>query len=490
MKLDYQIAIIGAGFSGIVAALRLKTAQQNDFVIFERAAEVGGTWRDNVYPGCACDIPSHLYSISTEANPDWSENYASQAEIWAYMKSVAEKRDLLPHIRFQTEIKKLVFMEKEGYWQITDAKGNATKVKMVIWATGTMNRPNIPNFDGMETFKGKIMHTFAWDKEFDLNGKKIAVIGTGASAIQVIPEMAKIAQKLTVFQRTPAWIVMRNNKKVNDLRKFLYKNIPFFRYLYRERIYWFCEMGGLGFIGYEWANLAMKWIGQMKLKMEVKNPEIRQKLTPTYKMGCKRVMLTDDYLPTFNRENVHLETDGIAKMTSNGILTQNGNLHELDAIIMATGFEAADFRIPVEIVGRNGKNLREYWAENGAQALVGTTVSGFPNFAIMLGPNTGLGHNSMIHIMESQMNYVMEYWNLLKQQTPLAFLDATKSAQDTYNQQITQNFKGTVWTSGCNSWYMNEAQKPTILYPGLTVKFRKVSARIQKSDYEIVENTL
>lgn len=489
MKLDYQIAIVGAGFSGIVAALKLQAAQQNNFVIFEKAAEVGGTWRDNVYPGCACDIPSHLYSISTEPNPEWSENYASQAEIWAYMQSVVKQRKLDAHIRFQTGIEKMVFVEKQGYWVLTDDKGNTTNVKMVIWATGTMTRPNIPQFEDLSLFKGKIMHTFAWDKDYALEGKKIAVIGTGASAIQVIPEMAKIAKQLTVFQRTPAWIVMRNNKKVNAFRKFLYRNLPGFRYLYRERIYWFCEMGGLGFMGYKWANLAMKAIGKMKLRMEVKNPVIRQKLTPQYTIGCKRVMLTDDYLPTFNRENVYLETEGIAKMTEKGIVTKSGKAHELDVIILATGFAAADFRIAAEVVGINGQNLRDYWAENGAQALLGTTVSGFPNLTLMLGPNTGLGHNSMIHIMESQMNYILAYWNYLAKQEATAYLNVKKSTQEVYSQQISKDFVGTVWTSGCNSWYMNEAQKPTIIYPGLTVKFRKVTAKLNTEDYEIGNNS-
>lgn len=483
MKADYQVGIVGAGFAGLIAALKLKEAGKNSFIIFERGAEIGGTWRDNIYPGCACDVAVHLYSFAGVPNPCWSNLFAGQAEILDYMKDVVFKKELQKHIRLNADIVEAFFDRDAVLWNVTDRDGNVTTVAVLLLAMGPLNRPFLPGIEGLKDFHGVYFHTSQWDKSFNPAGKRVAVIGTGASAIQVIPNLAPLVRHLTVFQRTPAWVADRDDKKIGKISKALYARFPLLQKGWREFFYWTSEFFGLGFLGNKKVNKVMAWASLRKLKKQVKDPVVRQKLTPKYTIGCKRILKSDDYYPTFNCDNVTLVIEGIERVTQKGILTKDGIEHEIDAIVFATGFVAADLNLYIKVIGLNGNNLIDEWKSTGAQAYLGTIVSGYPNLALLLGPNTGLGHNSILHMIESQMNYVMQYIEYIREQGKV-YVDVREEVQQSYNERIQKRLEHTVWSSGCKSWYINSNGKNTTLYPGLTVTFRKETRKFDKSNYE------
>lgn len=482
---DYQVGIVGAGFAGLAAALRLKKSGRDSFVIFDRAAEVGGTWRENTYPGCACDVASPLYSFADEPNPNWRSLYAGQPEILEYLKQVVSRNGLARHIRFNTDIVETRFREAPGDWLVTDRQGNSTSVRVLLLGLGPLNRPHVPAFPGLETFRGKAFHSSCWESGFDLRGKRVAVLGTGASAIQIIPNIAPEVASLTVLQRTPPWVVPRFDLKISGFAQGLYRRFPLLLRLKREFIYWLNELSGLGFTGHRRVNKLLEWIARRKLKKEVQDPVVREKLTPAYTIGCKRILKSDDYYPAFNRPNVHLVTEPLARFTERGILTADGTEHALDAVILATGFVAADINVYTRVIGPHGRDLVEEWKETGAEAYLGTTVAGYPNLGFLLGPNTGLGHNSVVHMMESQMHYLLQYLRYLEQREEGSFLDVKADVQDAYNRRLQEQFSGTVWSSGCQSWYLNAAGKNTTLYPRLTVTFRRQTRQFDPAAYRL-----
>lgn len=484
MEPDFKVGIIGAGFAGLVAALKLKEEGQNSFVIFERASEIGGTWRDNNYPGCACDIAVHLYSFAAVPNPDWSNLYAGQREILQYLKDVTCKKELQQHIRLNADIVEARFNPEEAFWRLTDSSGMRTNVSILLLAMGPLNRPFIPSFKGLDQFNGSHFHTSQWDVNFNPADKSVAVIGTGASAIQVVPNLAPLVKTLLVYQRTPAWVTDRFDKKISHISKKLFTKFPAVQSARRELIYWVNEFFGLGFLGSNSINHLMAWNSLRKLKKEIKDPHLRKKLTPTYKIGCKRILKSDDFYPTFNRSNVTLLTEEIEQFTPTGILTKDGAFQKLDAVVFATGFVAADFDMYIQIFGLDGRNLIDEWNLTGAEAYLGTTVSGFPNLGLLLGPNTGVGHNSIVHMIESQMAYIMQYIKRIERLDVGQYLDVKIEMQRLYNDIIQTQLKKTVWASGCRSWYMNAQGKNTTLYPGLTTTFRKVTRRFDLSVYD------
>ncbi len=486
MKQDFEVGIVGAGFAGVIAALRLRKAKRDSFVIFERAEEVGGTWRDNIYPGCACDVPSKLYSISFEPNPNWQRAYSPQGEILDYLKSVIRNNKIEDHIRYDSDMVNFEFVEEFGLWKLTDRKGRATNVRMLILALGPFNRPQIPEFPGLESFRGKTLHSARWDKDYDLKGKRVAVIGTGASAIQIAPAIAPDVAHLTVFQRTAAWLSDRRDKEISLEEQQRYQKHPISQKFWRGFVYWFLELRGLLFMGNQRIYNFFHKRSVEKLEREVKDPETRRKLTPNYKLGCKRILSSDDFYPIFNRPNVTLEVDSIERITPEGILTKTGTPHELDAIIFATGFEVAEFTTDMKIVGRRDRELFAEWKNKGLEAYRGTTISGFPNLAFILGPNSGLGHSSMIHMMESQTNYIMKYLELLEKTGEHGFLDLKPDVQRDYNEVLHKDFQKTIWASGCNSWYVNAEGRNTVLYPRLTMNFRRETKDINRQEYELV----
>lgn len=486
MAADYDIAIIGAGFGGLIAALRFQKEGIRRFVVLERANDLGGTWRENTYPGCACDVASPLYSFADQPNPFWTAKYAEQAEIWAYMKKIAEQNRLYDHIQFNTDIVKAVFIASNGHWQLTDQRGNSYTATMIILATGPLNRPQIPDITGLETFAGTYFHSAQWKHDCDLTGKKVVVIGTGASAVQFIPQIAPIVSQLTVFQRNAAWVMPRHNRAYTHTEQRLFQRLPIAQRLLREGIYWVNEVFGRAFVGIGLLNKLATRASMYKLKKEVKDPLVRQKLTPNYTLGCKRVLVSDDYWPTFNRPNVALITDRVDRIEPTHIVSKSGERYPADVIIFGTGFIAADTeQTYVSIIGLQQQDLITQWRENGVAAYKGISVSGFPNLAFLLGPNTGLGNNSVLHIMDSQMNYIVDYWKLLQAQGETGFLDLLPQVQERYNQQLQQLFGGTVWASGCKSWYIDQKGRNTTLYPRLAKQYRRETQKVNSSDYGV-----
>jgi len=485
MKPDFETAIIGAGFGGIIAALRLLESGRKSFIIFERASEIGGTWRDNTYPGCACDIPSNLYSIQSEPNPDWSRRYSPQPEILAYLKNVVLKHQLNPYIRFDSDIVKFEYISEYGFWELTDQLGRRTTARLVITALGPFQSPKIPELPGLGNFVGSVLHSARWDHRVDLKGKRVAVVGTGASAIQIVPAVAPEVAQLTVFQRTPAWVSDRFDHEIPSLYKGAFHRFPILQRVVRSSWYRFLEFRGGLFFGNKAKYRLFEKLCLKKLKREVADPEVRRRLTPDYAMGCKRMLVSDDYFPAFNRPNVLLETQSIAQITPTGIATKAGVERAFDVIIFATGFEVVDFD-RMKLFGLNGRELYSEWKQTGITAYKGTVVSGFPNFCTLLGPNSGFGHNSVLLAMEAQMNYVLQYLAYLEQQPENTGLDLKAEAQRSYNEALQRKFKGTVWASGCKSWYLDEQGNNPVIYPGLMGDFQQETKRFNPADFQPV----
>ncbi|NUO03238.1 MAG: NAD(P)/FAD-dependent oxidoreductase [Saprospiraceae bacterium] len=485
MKPDFQTGIIGAGFGGIIAALRLLESGRTSFVIFERAGEIGGTWRDNTYPGCACDIPSILYSIQSEPNPDWSRRYSPQPEILAYLKNVCAKHQLDQYIRLDSEIIRFEYLEQDGIWELTDRKGRRTTVRMIIPALGPFQSPKFPDIAGMADFQGKILHSAKWDSSIELKGKRVAVVGTGASAIQIVAAIAREVAQLTVFQRTPSWVSDRFDAESSAGLKTAYRRFPILQRLARQALFRFLEYRGRLFFGNRFRYWLFKKLCLKKLAREVTDPEIRRRLTPDYAMGCKRIVFSDDFLPTFNRHNVLLETTGIDRITPGGVLTKEGVERDFEVIIFATGFEIIDFD-RMKFFGRNERELYSEWKESGITAYKGTVVSGFPNCCLLLGPNSGFGHNSILLALEAQMNYVIQYLDFLEQQPGNTALDLKPGVQTRYNQALQQKFNNTVWNTGCKSWYLDEKGNNPVIYPGLMVDFQQETRVFNPDDYEFL----
>jgi cation diffusion facilitator CzcD-associated flavoprotein CzcO len=483
MKDIYEVGIVGAGFGGLLAALELKCAGRNSFVIFERAREVGGVWRDNVYPGCACDVRSPLYAIHSQPNPHWSSSYASQPEILQYLIDTVKQNDLQKHIRFNANIAEVRFLEEEKCWRVVDQDGNDCLVRMLILALGPHSRPSVPSFKGRETFKGTTFHSSAWDPSIDLSGKRVAVVGTGASAIQIVPNIAPLVSRLVVFQRSPPWIISRGERKFSSIEQWLFKHVPQTQKLFRALIYWLMEFVGLAFLGNPRLNGWFAKFALNKLNREVRDPLIRQKLTPNYKIGCKRVLISDDFYPTFNQPHVQLVTECIDEITADGLRTKDGGIHDVDHIVFATGFIVADPDNFLKVVGRGGRILTDHWGQDGAEAYLGINVAGYPNLALLLGPNSGLNHSSAIHVMESQMKYILQYVAELDRIGNDYCLDVKPEVQQLYNIGLQDRLRNTVWLSGCTSWYLNRNGKNTTLYPGLTVQYRRLTARFNLEDY-------
>ena len=483
MTNSVDVAIIGAGFAGLTAAIRLQQRGNTSFVIFERAAEVGGTWRDNVYPGCGCDIPSQLYSISFAPNPEWTRMYSGQPEILAYIKQTVSKFELRPHIRFNSEIIRTAFDEATGRWTLTDRAGQQTTARMVLVAIGPLNRPALPRLPGLDTFAGTTFHSSAWDTDYDLAGQRVAVIGTGASAVQFVPQIAPLVSQLYVFQRTAPWILPRRDRAFSEKEKTWFRRLPLLQRLQRELIYWRNELFGLLFMGNEKLATQANALAARHLNRAIKDPELRRQVTPNYKLGCKRVLISNNYYPALTRPNVALVTAGIKAVTPTSIITHDGAEHPVDAIIFGTGFVASEFMVDLHISGLGARSLFGEWQASSAEAYRGTTVSGYPNMLVLVGPNTGLAHNSIIHIMESQVSYVLDYLAILDKAGLGAYLDVKPEAQRSYNEEVQRKLGTTVWASGCQSWYQTATGKNTTLLHTLTPAFRRSVKRVRLQDY-------
>ena len=482
-NIDYEVAIIGTGFGGLCVAIGLKRAGIDSFVMLEKGDDVGGTWRDNQYPGCACDVRSHLYSFSFAPNPSWSRMYSPQPEIWDYLRRVTNKFLLRPYIRFKTAMTSARYDESSGTWLIETSTGASIRVRNLVSAMGALSRPALPEIPGLVNFSGKVFHSQQWDHSVDLAGKRVAVIGTGASAIQIVPQIAAKVKQLHLFQRTPPWIIPRMDRVISNFEHKLYRWLPFTQRLYRYCIYWRMEIRVLGFTFKPDLLKATEELALKHMHRQISDPTLRARVTPNYRLGCKRVLVADDYYPALTRPNVELITDGIREITVNGIATTDGTERKVDALILATGFHVADKYFDVPILGTGGVDIAQAWGDS-AEAYYGATTSGFPNFFMITGPNTGLGHTSMIYMIESQVNYIVGAIQHLRRAN-LKSLVVRQEVLRRFNDGLQSFLKKAIWGTGCRSWYLDRNSRNTTLWPGYTFKFRKLTRRFDIADYQV-----
>jgi cation diffusion facilitator CzcD-associated flavoprotein CzcO len=477
-----DVLVVGSGFAGLGMAIRLKQAGAADFVVLERAGEVGGTWRDNTYPGAACDVPSHLYSFSFAPHPDWSRSFSGQPEIQAYLERCADRFGVRPHIRFGSELADARWDGDDARWHVTTTAGTAFRARFLISATGALSDPAVPDLPGLERFGGTTFHSARWDHGHDLVGESVAVIGTGASAIQFVPQIQPRAGRLYVFQRTPPWIVPRWERTFTRAERWMFRHLPATQRLARSGIYWGREAYVLGFAFDPRLLRPAERLARGHLKRQVPDPALRAKLTPDYKIGCKRILISNDYYPSLGQPNVEVVTDGIAEIGSRSIVTTAGAEHPVDTIIFGTGFHVTDIPVAARIRGRGGVVLRDHWRE-GMSAYRGTTVSGFPNLFLLVGPNTGLGHTSQLVMIEAQIAYVMDALRHLEAAGSGSTVEVRPEALREWNRHIEEAMGSTVWTTGCSSWYLDEHGRNSTLWPGFTWKFRRATERFDPAAY-------
>ncbi len=475
-----RILIVGSGFAGIGMAIRLRQQGIEDFVILERASDLGGTWRDNRYPGCACDVQSALYSFSFAPNPAWSRVFAPQEEIWAYLRRCAETYGIVPKIEFAQEVTQAVWDDREQHWLVT-TNTQQWVTSMLIVANGPLSDPVTPALPGLDTFRGPVFHSAQWEHAVPLRDQRVAVIGTGASAIQFIPMLQPQVRSLHVFQRTAPWIVPRRDRGIPLWRRSLYRAVPALQRLVRSGIYAFRELTFAPFRRPGAARL-VQWIASRHRAAHVADPALRAALTPTYTIGCKRILLSDDYYPAMSEPNVRLITSNIAQVTADGVVTADGHSHAVDVIIFGTGFRATDPPLAPHIIGRNGKTLADHW-RGSPSAYMGIAVSGFPNLCFLLGPNTGLGHSSVVLMIEAQIEHILGLLALMRDQGSAA-LEPTPDAEARYVRWIDARLADTVWNSGgCKSWYLDSTGRNAALWPERVGRYRRMASHVRAADY-------
>jgi cation diffusion facilitator CzcD-associated flavoprotein CzcO len=485
IKVDHDVVIIGSGFGGICSAIKLKEAGIDNFVILEKDPVFGGTWRVNNYPGAACDIPSHLYSFSFAQNAGWSRLFPRQQELWEYTQRVVQQHGLMPHLRLGSALQAAHYDEAGGFWRIRTSRGEMT-ARTVISAMGFLGRPSTPKFPGLENFRGQAFHSAEWDHSVELRGKRVAVIGTGASAVQFIPEIQPLAAQLDSYQRTAHWVLPRPDRAVTGVEKWLLDKVKPLQLLYRAMHYVRYESRVIMFVFAPALTKLAQWQSLRHLKRQVPDPALREKLTPRYTLGCKRVLLTSNYYPALTQPNVSVQSDGIREVRAHSIVNGKGEERPVDVIIYATGFDTEHAFGPIDIRGRGGKSFLKVF-EDGAGAYKGSTVAGFPNFFMITGPNTGLGHNSMIYMIESGTRYaVAAIARVLKEN--LHSVEVKEQVQRDYNQGLQGKLKDTVWSSGCKSWYLDSRGRNLLLWPGFTFHYRSLTKRFDIQNYIVQGN--
>ena len=478
----HRIAIVGTGFSGLGMAIRLKQEGEHDFVLLERAGDIGGTWRDNTYPGCRCDVPSHLYSFSFAPNPNWSSTFSPQAEILDYLRATATEHGVLPHVSFETELLSADWDEDEQLWRIETSK-EAMTAEVLIAAQGPLSDPSLPAVPGIETFEGKAFHSAQWDHDHDLDGERVAVIGTGASAIQFVPEIQPHVSRLHVFQRTAPWVIPHRNRPMKRWERAIYRLFPPAQLAMRAGIYWARESFVLQFRHRAIGKL-LERIPMIHMRKQIKDPELRRKVTPDYSIGCKRILPTNEWYPALAQPNVEVVTGGLTEVRPRSVVAEDGTEREVDTIIFGTGFHVTDVPIANRVSGRDGRTLAETW--NGSmQAYKGTTVAGYPNLFFLVGPNTGLGHTSIVFIIESQIAYVLDALRTMRRRSART-LEVREEAQSAYNAELDRMTEGTVWVSGgCTSYYIDRNGHNSALWPTYTWPFRRRTREFDMTAYAL-----
>jgi cation diffusion facilitator CzcD-associated flavoprotein CzcO len=477
--------VIGAGLGGLCMGAHLKKAHLNDFVILEKAAKVGGTWRENTYPGCACDTPVAVYQFSFARTLNWSHLFPRAAEVQRYTEDLADLTGVRSHLRLGQGGSAAVWDEARSLWKVTTTTGEVREAKVLVMALGQLNRPQLPAVLGRETFAGPAFHSAQWNHDVPLEGKRVAVIGSAASAVQLIPEVAKLASHLTVFQRSANWILPRLDREVTPAERRLLATAPEVTDIEREHLYLQSDI--LFWQAFQYTEAGRAFYTETALnhmKMQVSVPELRRKLTPDYPIGCKRVLFADDYYPALTRKNVSLVTEGIDRITPAGIVTKDGVTHPADVIVYATGFETTEWHLSVDIIGRNGIKLRDAW-KDGAEAYLGITVANFPNLFMIYGPNTNLGHNTITFMIERQAEYAVQCMKAM-QTRELKAIEVTQAAQDRFNHDLQQRLAKTTWADPhCQSWYKTPAGRITQNWGGDTREYRTATQSVAWSDYSV-----
>ena len=481
-----DVVIVGAGFGGLCMAIKLREQGNDNFVVLEKGHDVGGTWRDNSYPGCACDVQSHMYSYSFAPKTDWSKRYAPWNEIQNYILDTTEKFGVRPFCRFGQEVNSAVFDEDTGTWTVKTKSGDTYICNHFILASGPLHVPQVPNIKGLDTFKGKVFHSAQWEHDYDLKGKNVVSIGTGGSAIQYCPEIAPDVKQLYVMQRSPAWVIPRDERKYNALDKALFKKVPGARLLHRYRLYWSNESRVLPIFNPGLAK-ALSNLAKAFIKFTVKDKETARKLTPDYVLGCKRILISNKYYPMFNRKNVELVTEGVQEIKENSIVTSDGQERPVDCIILGTGF-VVDPRVYMKdfpVVGVGGRTIQEDWKDY-AESYYGVSTAGYPNMWQLVGPNAGLGHNSIIFMIEAQVHYILESMKLLKKKNA-SYMDVKSEVQTEFNDALQKKIGKSVWATGCSSWYQDGGGRNFAVWPKSTWQFWLETVRVKAADYDFVK---
>lgn len=478
----HDIVIVGSGFSGIGMGIRLRQAGRHDFIILEKAGDLGGTWRENHYPGAACDVPSHMYSYSFEPNPNWSRSYSPQAEILAYIRHCAQKYGVLPHLRLHSELVEARWDAGAQLWRLRTAGGQRYTCRFLISAIGGLSRPALPRVKGLERFQGPLFHSADWRHDVDLTGKRVAVIGTGASAIQFVPQIQPRVGRLVLFQRTPPWIVPKVDVAVGPRVQALFRRLPLAQRLTRHGIYWLSETFGLGFVHPRLMAGIEAW-ARKHLRDQVPDPVLRAKLTPNYAVGCKRVLFSNNYYPALTQPNVEVVAAGVKEVRAHSVVDSLGGEHEVDVIICGTGFDVQDPLGPLHLYDEAGRELRTRGSLSG---YMGVAAPGLPNLFFMLGPNSGLGHNSIIFMSEAQAHYILKCLDEVDRRRAGAIV-VSERATRAFNEDIQRQLKKMVWSAGgCSSWYLNERGENNTLWPGFTWKYWLKTRQPAFADFELI----
>jgi len=479
-----RIAIAGAGFAGLGLAIRLREAGIEDFVVFDRAAEIGGTWQANTYPGCQCDVPSHLYSFSFAPNPDWSRTYSLQPEIWDYLRRCSERHDLASHLRLRQELTGAAWDDAAQHWCVQTSRGELT-AQILVDATGPLSHPAVPRIRGLHRFEGTVFHSAQWDHGHDLRGERVAVIGTGASAIQFVPQIQPQVRQLHLFQRTAPWVMPHSDRPITRWERRLYRTLPIAQRLVRGAVYCMRELIAIGMTRDQRLLRPLQRVARAHLRRSVRDPALRRKLEPPFSIGCKRILVSNDYYRALTQPNVELVTDAIDHIDGRTIVTRDGRSRDVDAIILGTGFHVTGPPTAALVRGRDGRTLVECATdEGGIRAYLGATFAGFPNLFKLIGPNTGLGHSSMIYMIESQIAYVLDALRVMDERA-LTSVDLRRPVSAAYNDQLQARMPRTVWASGCASWYLDASGRNTTLWPDYTFRFRHRLRRFDPRAYEL-----
>lgn len=478
-----KTVIIGSGFGGLCMGIKLKQAGQDDFVILEKASGLGGTWRENTYPGAECDIPSALYSYSFELNSEWQFKWSGQAQILKYQCDTAAKYGLENHLKYHHEVSSLAFDEANQRWLVNTTNGKPFQAQHIVCAIGQLHKPSTPAFTNADSFKGDVFHSAKWDHSVNLKGKKVSVIGNAASAVQFIPEIAKQVEELTIYQRSPNWVLAKVDRPYAKWEQRVSAKFPFIGKLYRRFIWLLGEYGVLPAIkGNRFSRWAVRKACLANLNKHVNDQELRRKLTPNYPVGAKRVLFSDHYFPALARENVNLNMNGVAEFTQTGVLDTQGKAVDADVIIYATGFQTNPFLADIDVTGVAQRNIREAWRD-GAHAYLGVSTNGFPNLHLLYGPNTNLGHTSIIIMLEAQVNYIMQVMNHLDQSGKQT-CDIKQEVEAQYNQELQTRLSGMAFSKVEHSWY-KDGNKVTNNWAGGTREYVKRLKKINLAAYTI-----